>query len=97
MITHWKTNPFDVIALHTDGYEYYLKQLPDYPNDLNAIHEVEATLTLEQWREYCTFLNIIVAKDPKDEITIWKNYTHATAQQKFEALGPTLKLWRMGE
>ena len=42
-VTHWKVNPFDVIATK-DGTEYLLKHLPDYLNDLNAMHEAEKVL-----------------------------------------------------
>jgi hypothetical protein len=62
---------------------------PDYFNDLNAVHELEKVLTSLQWFNYSALLTKIVG--PKDQ-EYYLNL-HATASQRAEALGLTLKLW----
>jgi len=68
------------------GYEptigAHKKHLPDYLNDLNAIHTAEKILTDQQWVIYSAEL--------------WKitnNPLHATAAQLAEAFLKTLGLW----
>jgi hypothetical protein len=63
--------------------------LPDYFNDLNAVHELEKLLTPLQWFDYSALLTKIVG--PKDQ-EYYLNL-HATASQRAEALGLSLKLW----
>jgi len=59
--------------------------LPDYLNDLNAMHEAELTLTDEQWERYWHELNGIV---------LGVLYLpRATAAQRAEAFLKTLNLW----
>ena len=52
--------------------------LPDYLNDLNAMHEAEKTLHTDGglWGAYCGYL----VKDGS-----WFNTVHATASQRAEA------------
>lgn len=59
-----------------------LKWLPDYPNDLNAIHEAEKSLqSAEKCRQYADWLDD-------------GNGGHfATAAQRAEAFLRTLNLW----
>jgi hypothetical protein len=52
------------------------EQLPDYPNDLNAMHEAEKMLTPKQRNRYNAELRSLCA-----DIDIW----HATAAQRAEA------------
>jgi hypothetical protein len=62
--------------------------LPDYFNDLNAMHEAEKVLwheannTAPRWLEYRKHLYAI-----SDDVC------HATAAQRVEAFGKTLNLW----
>lgn len=54
--------------------------VPDYPNDLNACHDMESALTEEQWKTYCVPLG--------GRNTYWsgaKKMLHATPLQKCEA------------
>lgn len=60
--------------------------LPDYFNDLNAMHEAEGVLTENQLRCYGWILLEIVSKDNR-------YIACATAAQRAEAFGLTLNLW----
>ena len=64
-------------------------ELPDYLNDLNAMHEAEKMLTPLQWFDYSALLTKIVG--PKDQ-EYYLNL-HATAAERAEAFGLTLQLW----
>ena len=98
-VTHWKVNPFDVIATK-DGTEYLLKHLPDYLNDLNAMHEVEKVL----WDtgKAMEFTNQIVGIVCSARGFRWDKGTsddhlmclsHATAAQRAEAFLRTIGKW----
>lgn len=56
---------------------------PDYPNDLNAMHEAEKTLANEQADEYGTLLNSMF--DHNSERTIDYCDWHATSLRRCEA------------
>ncbi len=69
---------------------WHLEQLPDYLNDLNAVHELEEKLTPLQWNDYANKL-----------IQYWEaggtrfaGAIHATAAHRCEALLKTLNLWK---
>ena len=67
----------------------YWENVPDYPNDLNAMHQVEkAALTDEQIINYTENLR-------KETGSAYGSLNHvsSTALQRFEALGKTLGLW----
>ena len=59
--------------------------LPNYLNDLNAMHELEGILTNEQIEVYCSFLQ-------KPQWGIWWGI-HATAAQRAEAFIRTIGKW----
>jgi len=64
-------------------------RLPDYFNDLNAMHEAEKSLIgpgLGKWCEYVRHLKELCDEALHSEI-------HATAEQRAEAFGLTLGLW----
>lgn len=76
-------------------------ELPDYLNDLNAMHEAEKVLSEERQRDYCR--NILESFD-KNRIN-WRTgrtlpptqcwiTAHATAAQRAEAFLKTLNLWK---
>lgn len=80
--------------------------LPDYLNDLNAIHKAEEILTTpEQQYNFISILYDIVNNFIPDEVDdyvpdYWEvssvqvfPHLHATAAQRAEAFGLTLKLW----
>lgn len=61
--------------------------IPDYINDLNAIHKAEKLLTDEQWLKYCKNL---------DQVVPYKRHAgniHANAAQRAEALLKTIGKW----
>jgi len=85
-------------AFEKDG-SYYggLSAVPDYLNDLNAMHEAEmACLTTpDQHRSFRFHLQTIVAREPlgRTESLGWR-YEQATAAQRAEAFLRTLNIWK---
>lgn len=69
--------------------------LPDYLNDLNAMHEVEKTLSDEQWREYIVKLARVIAGAKRNEkVSVPTSILiSAIAAQRSEAFLRTLNLW----
>ena len=63
--------------------------LPDYLNDLNAMHEAEKLLTDEQWTEY--YDNLLDTTKPS---FVLRDITHATATQRAEAFLKTIEKWQ---
>jgi hypothetical protein len=60
-------------------------KLPDYCNDINAMHEAEKVLTKEQEDSYVTILCLEVQPEPL--------LHHATARQRAEAFLKTIGKW----
>jgi hypothetical protein len=60
--------------------------LPNYPDDLNAMHEAEKVLQESSWDDYVAYL---YGANPDE-----KNLIHATASMKAEAFLRTLNLWK---
>ena len=60
-------------------------ELPDYPDDLNAMHEAESTMSTEMSNSYWgTLLGIVNDRDyPTGDVK--RHYAHATARQRAEA------------
>lgn len=68
--------------------------LPDYLNDLDAMHEAEKILGFRRWHDYSMFLIDTVGASHSDlshEGTFAR--IHATAAQRAEAFLRTLGLW----
>jgi hypothetical protein len=73
----------DVIGVTDDNdtcFDYEI--VPDYPNDLNAMHEAEKVLTYEQFDDYYIELAKRMVRP-----------FQATAAQRAEAFLRTLNLW----
>lgn len=66
------------------------QELPDYLNDLNAMHEAEKVLTEEQLWDYLSHLFHITAVNGKVEPM---QQVRAKAAQRAEAFLRTLNLW----
>jgi hypothetical protein len=68
--------------------------IPDFLNDLNAMHEAEKVLTYEQWSRYVDYLI-----DGEDSTAPYRGYEaiHATAAQRAEAFLRTIGKWRVGD
>lgn len=64
------------------------KNLPDYLNDLNAMHEAENILTDTQWNTYLACLTHVVGQYKKARFRV-----HATAAQRGEAFLRTIGKW----
>ena len=70
-----------------------LRHIPDYLNDLNAMHEAEKVLGA-CWPTYCEHLLEIVEPEPRTlEICHRWNLLHATATQRAEAFLRTIGKW----
>jgi hypothetical protein len=79
---------------------YAVDELPDYLNDLNAMHEAEETLGANDKVFFVASLFGILGLDcPSFEKEARPNdfyfaVAHATAAQRAEAFGRTLGLWK---
>lgn len=62
-------------------------EIPDYTNDLNAMHEAEKSLASSQWQNYLDKLTDSYAPNCKAAV-------HTTAAQRAEAFLKTLHLWK---
>ena len=76
-----------------DG-EFLVDNLPDYFNDLNAMHEAEKMIlkNADTGYVYDCELNIEVGAF-EDGVVNYMKLWHATAAQRAEAFGRTLELW----
>lgn len=74
-----------------------LSNLPDYLNDLNAMHEAEKVLSHEQKLKYyhhiCGSVRRENGQSDHETIYVPLHTTHATAPQRAEAFLKTLHLW----
>lgn len=72
--------------------------LPDYLNDLNATHELEATLTKREILEYQIQLYRVASESDSFDggYASW-HYIHASARQRSESFLRTKGLWRSGQ
>jgi predicted RecB family nuclease len=71
--------------------------VPDYPNDLNAVHRVEERLVDSECQK-CTYIDKLVQVTKADQhiaggIVYWCVY-HATARQRCEAILRTVGKWK---
>ncbi len=81
----WKGN---LICRDLNG-DLWPSDLPNYCNDLNAMHEAEKTLTGLNRHAFCDMLLDTVADSPDH---LWEVLT-ATARQRAEAFLRTLGKW----
>ena len=82
---------------HITGGEMQCR-IPDYYNDLNAMHDAENTLTDENREKYATFLSQIFTAPSKKawwDLSAKETFeiVTATAKQKAEAFRKTLGRW----
>ena len=77
----------------TVGIWYDDGWVPQYLNDLNAMHEAEKVLGA-CWPTYCEYLLEIVEPEPRSlEVCHYWNLLHATASQRAEAFLRTIGKW----
>ena len=69
--------------------------LPDYLNDLNAMHEVEKMLTNQQKEKYLDILSDFT-EGRRDTSYVWHDTVFATAAQRAEAYLRTIGKWEGG-
>ena len=70
--------------------------IPDYCNDLNAMHEAEKSAGVHLGQSYAKNLREVINQDERGNILrheTWVYYT-ATAAQRAEAFLKTLNLWK---
>jgi len=70
------------------------EHLPDYLNDLNAMHEAETVLTEKKVRSYAFILAQVLDTSPTVDLDDQFLNIHATAAQRAEAFLKTLGLWK---
>lgn len=87
-----KVGSHELYHLKGSGFSL-LKDLPDYPNDLNAMHEVERTLSEEQYFQYIMVLDCFSFCE-KQRVQ-WA--VSSTATQRAEAFLRTKGLWEEKE
>ena len=77
------------------GTSWGIDMLPNYLNDLNAMHDAEKGLTDAQWREYTNNLLNLTAMyiDQEGAPMRLVSSIHATAEQRAEALLKTIGRW----
>jgi hypothetical protein len=67
---------------------------PNYPHDLNAMHEAEKTLKPKQALDYWNRLNKLQGNSPTNSLClVFGDAVFANAEQRAEAFLRTLNLW----
>jgi hypothetical protein len=94
----WQVHPKDrfiVIPPNSPHSVQPLFSIPNYCNDLNALHEAEKVLTEEQMAIYAWEIDKAFPPDQQDKIWFSRTYcfVHATAKQRAEAFLRTLGKW----
>lgn len=70
-------------------YSAHGKHIPNYCNDLNAMHLTEKILSDAQWEDYIDYLANDWGRLPDP----WREVCHSTARQRAEAFLRTLGKW----
>lgn len=85
----------DGLAEGEDTLGHEIKHVPDYLNDLNAIHEAEKTLMVTQCGIYSCALESITHRDDNEGGSGLYQYglLHANAAQRAEAFLHTIGKW----
>ena len=75
--------------------EWQTQELPDYLNDLNAMHEAEKVLTQDRMIDYSRHVGKTVTMYLPASRAAWMDFRliHATAAQRAKAFLKTLNLW----
>lgn len=100
----WKPELFGLIQgpEHLSG----ARNVPDYPNDLNAMHEAEKVLTEKQWDSYINWelrCTVAAAQDRTIKCSVRpmpdevRGLVHATAAQRAEAFLKATGRWEDDE
>lgn len=89
----WKRKGYKMWTNPADLSWEYASGLPDYLNDLNAMHEAEKVLDQNQKNRYLNILHEICLPEDYDELDDDFGWCTATARQRAEAFMETLNLW----
>jgi len=77
---------------HVPSAPFAPSDVPDYLNDLNAMHEVEKVLSLDDKLNFVMYLGGLCQNtDPR--VGSWPNVAFATASQRAEAFLKTINKW----
>ncbi len=88
----WEKNHIQHALERVELADWTYLALPDYLNDLNAIHEAEKILTADQ----CETFNHILHHQKADTSLVCSSWAwHATASERAEAFLKTLGLWEV--
>jgi len=89
---NWQTA--DKWWIDPDGHEQFAHNIPDYCNDLNAMHEAEKVIR-NSWDSYFESLISVRWRDAQpDRHPADLSPAGATAEQRAEAFLRTLNLWK---
>ena len=69
-------------------------RLPNYPNDLNACHEMEKTLSEGELCDYGCELSSLTDASIFEGDVLWGKLAHATARQRCEAFLKVKGRWK---
>ena len=72
---------------------YSISQYPNYPNDLNAMHEAAKSLFFTQRQTYRQQLQLVMSKHFENALVVISECIDATAAQRAEAYLRALGLW----
>ena len=87
----WKQVEGEECFFDNGTEQVYIENIPDYCNDLNAMHEAEMTLILTKRGEYLWHLALICCNCEEGSRTF--ETTTATAKQRAEAFLKTIGKW----
>jgi len=69
--------------------------IPDYCNDLNAMHKAESLFDDGQWLEYMLNLQDVLQRDPyRGKWIVCQDNMHSTAAQRAKAFVKTIGKWK---
>jgi hypothetical protein len=85
----------EIWFLDPNGELEWVHKIPDYLNDLNAMHEAEKVLKDDQRQTYFVKMAgvLVWADDNPDGATMGWLHMHATAKQRAEAFLKTIGKW----
>lgn len=92
----WDNKPEEIWEQITPFYCVSAEsKLPDYLNDLNAMHQAEKVLTQEQMIDYSRYVGKTITSHLPASRAAWMDFKliHVTAAQKSKAFLQTLGLW----
>jgi hypothetical protein len=79
--------------IRPNGNEWQEENLPDYCNDLNAMHEAEKALNENKKNTFAFMLAQVLDTSPKVDLSDQFLNIHATARQRAEAFLKTIGKW----